>query len=362
MAPRRNTRTFQSQAHTTPSAERQQGVQGQAPDHEDQEDQEVSQQGGESQVGARQAPPPPAIDLVQVLNNQNILLEALTNVITNPRPSEQSTNDKLTAFLRTKPPTFAGSYNPLDADDWLRIIKRKLEPFEHGDRDKVRLAAHQLTRTALAWWENYCAAAQDASTITWKEFVDEFRRYHIPAATMKRKADEFRELQQGNKSVEEYTYQFIELACYAPEEIDKDEKKQDMFRKGLNAELKKLLSPCIYPDFNTLMNMAIITERAMVEEKRDNKRKFLETKAHQQDRFQKPRHFGPPVTRSQAPMQYRTQSRATGSQAPSTQFRQFKSQNTMKAAQSNASQVTASNKPEHASTAVRQATSLPIAQ
>jgi hypothetical protein len=105
---------------------------------------------------------------------------------------------------------------------------------------------------------------------------------------MKRKVDEFRELQQGNKSVEEYTYQFIELARYAPEEVDKDEKKQDMFRKGLNAELKKLLSPCIYPDFNTLMNIVIITERAMAEEKRDNKRKFLETKARQQDRFQKP--------------------------------------------------------------------------
>ena len=80
-------------------------------------------------------------------------------------------NDKLTAFLRTKPPTFAGSSNPLDADDWLRVIQGKLEPFECQDRDKVLLAAHQLTGTALAWWENYCAAAEDASTITWKEFV-----------------------------------------------------------------------------------------------------------------------------------------------------------------------------------------------
>jgi hypothetical protein len=140
----------------------------------------------------------------------------LTNVITNPRPHEQSTNEKLTAFLRTKPPTFAGSNNPLDGDDWLRIIKRKLKPFEHGDRDKVRLAAHQLIGTALAWWENYCAAAQDAFTITWKEFVNEFLHYHIPAATMKCKANEFYELQQGNKSIEEYTYQFIELARYAP--------------------------------------------------------------------------------------------------------------------------------------------------
>jgi hypothetical protein len=88
---------------------------------------------------------------VQVLNNQNLLLEALTNVITNPRPREQSTNEKLTAFLRTKPPTFARSNNPLDADDWLHVIKRKLKPFEQGDHDKVRLAAHQLTGTALAW-------------------------------------------------------------------------------------------------------------------------------------------------------------------------------------------------------------------
>ena len=42
---------------------------------------------------------------------------------------------------------------------------------------------------------------------------------------MKRKADEFRELQKGSMSVEEYTYQFMELARYAPEEVNDDEKK-----------------------------------------------------------------------------------------------------------------------------------------
>ena len=106
---------------------------------------------------------------------------------------------------------------------------------------------------------------------------------------MKRKADEFRALQQGSMSVEEYTYQFMELARYAPEEVDKDEKKQDMFKKGLSPELRTLLTPLIYPDFNTLMNMAILTERAKAEERKDNKRKFLESKARQHDRFQKPR-------------------------------------------------------------------------
>jgi len=118
----------------------------------------------------------------------------------------------------------------LDTDDWLHVIQRKVEPFGCEDRDKVLLAAHQLTGTALAWWENYCTAAQDAFTITWKEFVDEFRRYHMPAATMKRKADDFHELRQGNKSVEEYTHQFMELGRYAPGEVSNDEKKQDMCR------------------------------------------------------------------------------------------------------------------------------------
>ena len=48
---------------------------------------------------------------------------------------------------------------------------------------------------------------------------------------MKRKADEFCALQQGSMSVEEYTHQFTELARYAPEEVNDDEKKQDMFKR-----------------------------------------------------------------------------------------------------------------------------------
>ena len=54
-----------------------------------------------------------------------------------------------------------------------------------------------------------------------------------------------------------------------------------MFKKGLNPELRTLLTPLIYPDFNTLMNKAILTERAKAEERKDNKRKFLESKARQ---------------------------------------------------------------------------------
>jgi hypothetical protein len=176
------------------------------------------------------------------LANQTLLLEAIANAINCTRPRVLGMNEKLIEFLRTKPPTSGGSVNPLDADDWLKAILRELEPFDCEYRDKVLLATHQLTGTTLVWQENYCAVAKDPSAITWDEFVEEFRRYHIPEATLKRKADEFRELCQGNKTVEEYTYQFIELARYAPEEVDKDSKKHDLFKKGLTPEWRTLLT------------------------------------------------------------------------------------------------------------------------
>ena len=79
--------------------------------------------------------------------------------------------------------------------------------------------------------------------------------------------------------MEEYAFHIMELSHYAPEEINTDEKKQDMFKKGLTAELRTLMSPQIYPNFNTLMNMAIQTEKAKAKEKKDSKRKFMEQKA-----------------------------------------------------------------------------------
>ena len=82
-----------------------------------QEEQQVSQNRGENQGEVPLPPPPPLGDLAQIIHNQTLILETLANALVNKRPREQTMNDKLTAFLRTKPPTFAGSSNPLDADD-----------------------------------------------------------------------------------------------------------------------------------------------------------------------------------------------------------------------------------------------------
>jgi hypothetical protein len=80
-------------------------------------------------------------------------------------------------FLGLKPPTFAGSSNPLDADDWLRTIKRKLEAIGCPENQRIHLAVHQLSGMALSWWDTFSAAVRDA---TWAEFEATFREHHVP--------------------------------------------------------------------------------------------------------------------------------------------------------------------------------------
>jgi hypothetical protein len=83
--------------------------------------------GGEGSETHLPTPLEMSLDLSQVLANQTRLIEVLTRSLENQHPNGGRPQDRMGDFLRLKPPTFAGSNNPLDGDDWLRTIKRKLE-------------------------------------------------------------------------------------------------------------------------------------------------------------------------------------------------------------------------------------------
>jgi hypothetical protein len=194
-------------------------------------------------------------------------------------------------FLRLKPPTFAGSSNHLDADDWLRTIKRKLEAIGCPENQRVQLAPHQLSGMALAWWDTFSEAVRDA---TWAEFETAFREHHVPQGIVQLKEDEFRELTQGGRTVSEYVHKFTELARYAPDDVNTESRKMARFLKGLRPELKTILTSQDVLNFSHLSNKAIQVERANEEEKRHLKRKFQVLRAQQQDRHQRARPFGLP--------------------------------------------------------------------
>jgi hypothetical protein len=52
--------------------------------------------------------------------------------------------DRLGDFQCTKPLTFSHAMEPMDADDWLKSIEKKLQVVQCNNLEKVLLASHQL--------------------------------------------------------------------------------------------------------------------------------------------------------------------------------------------------------------------------
>jgi hypothetical protein len=90
---------------------------------------------------------------------------------------------------------------------------------------------------------------------------------------MKLKKKEFADLKQGGMTVSEYLNSFIQLSRYAPEDINIDEKKQDMFLNGLNDDIQFQLLNTNYADFQHMVDKAIVIENKIKEMEKDGKRK-----------------------------------------------------------------------------------------
>jgi hypothetical protein len=181
-----------------------------------------------------------------------------------PPPPPVPPRDKHWEFMSHKPPMFASSPNPLDADDWLKSVEKMLIIAQCSDREKVLYAYGRLTGSTADWWDWYTAAHDAADTITWAEFSTQFRNYHIPAGLMKIKKKEFLSLKQGSMSVSEYHEKFILLSRYAPDEVVEDERKQEHFI-GLNGPLQYALVAHTFSSFQRLLDKALAIEHKRVQ-------------------------------------------------------------------------------------------------
>src|ERR1041385_7117278 len=176
-------------------------------------------------------PPPPTstaeimLEAEQNRRDQTRLLERIEQNTSRQRHSVVTIQD----FILLNPPIFRCSSEPLDADDWLRSLERKLETAHVAPSDRVLFVAYFLEGAALQWWENFVAMQPIGHVLTWQEFCDEFRGYHIPDQMMERKKEEFCNLTQGKMSVHEYRTEFTHLARYGQQEVSTDAKKQTSF-------------------------------------------------------------------------------------------------------------------------------------
>jgi hypothetical protein len=77
-------------------------------------------------------PPPPPPTLKQVLVMQAQMLQTIQQTMVNMQAAQPQTlppppRDRLRDFQRTKPPTFSQAVEPMDADDWVKSVEKKLQ-------------------------------------------------------------------------------------------------------------------------------------------------------------------------------------------------------------------------------------------
>jgi hypothetical protein len=162
-------------------------------------------------------------------------------------------------FLSTQPPLFTKTEDPLDADVWLCVVESKF-PLLTGDcpdGTKTRFTVQQLRGSARTWWDHFRAILPDDHEVSWEEFKTAFRGHHILARILDRKLNEFLALNQGTRTVLQYSQAFNDLCQYACYHVDSDEKKRDRFRRGLNTKLRERLNTVWADSFNELVNLAI---------------------------------------------------------------------------------------------------------
>jgi hypothetical protein len=221
----------------------------------------------------------------QFIAAQMQLLQGLTTSVRQIQQNQQNqqhqqqqqyappARDKHQDFMSHHLPMFSHAVDPLDVDDGLKVIGKKLDITQCNDQEKVLYASGRLEGSTSDWWDAFTAAHPNADTITWQEFQVNFCAHHIPSGIMKLKKKEFLSLTQGNMTVSEYRDRFTQLSRYAPDEVDTDEKRQERFLEGLIGPLNYQLQSHTFPNFQTMLNKAIGLESKR-RELSEHKRKY----------------------------------------------------------------------------------------
>ena len=62
-------------------------------------------------------------------------------------------------FSETRPPLFVKAEDPLEVDEWIRVIEQKFGLLRSTETQKPLFAAQQLRGPASTWWGNYVVSS-----------------------------------------------------------------------------------------------------------------------------------------------------------------------------------------------------------
>jgi hypothetical protein len=92
---------------------------------------------------------------------------------------------------------------------------------------------------------------------------------------MRKKRQEFMDLKQDGRSMHDYSKLFNHLVQYAPDQVDTDEKKKDIFMIGLSTKLQERMALNTGGTFPKFVSNVIIADDAIRTHKETKKRKAM---------------------------------------------------------------------------------------
>ncbi|KAA0056187.1 gag protease polyprotein [Cucumis melo var. makuwa] len=183
-------------------------------------------------------------------------------------PDQLSTEAKhLRDFRKYNPTTFDGSLeDPTKAQMWLSSLETIFRYMKCPEDQKVQCAVFMLTDRGTAWWEMAeRMLGGDVGQITWEQFKKNFYVKFFPASLRDAKRQKFLNLEQDDRTVEQYDAEFDMLSRFAPEMIATEAARADKFVRGLWLDIQGLVRafrPITHADALSLAVDLSLQERA----------------------------------------------------------------------------------------------------
>ena len=129
-------------------------------------------------------------------------------------------------MARYRPVDFMGKKDdePAMAENWLERTERMLVQMHCTAEEKLECATSLLQDEAYQWWV-FVTRTAPPERVTWRFFLDEFKKHYVGRIYLNNMRREFHNLKQRQSSVTECVREFTRLSKYAPNMLVSEEEK-----------------------------------------------------------------------------------------------------------------------------------------
>ncbi|XP_020110414.1 uncharacterized protein LOC109725584 [Ananas comosus] len=179
----------------------------------------------------------------------------------------------LMMFRKFDPPTFDGEkVEPWMVESWIDSMETLFEDLYTLERDKVHLATRCLVRTTKVWWKRIKRdRSPDLPPLSWEKFRSLVYTTYFPDNEKKKLQEQFRKLEQGNRSIGEYEREFSHIIDCVPDVVWDVKDRADWFERGLRQDIYRAVHILKLTTYAEVLDRALWAEHgnAHIREKQE---------------------------------------------------------------------------------------------